>query len=170
MKRRVLLGIFCAATLAAALVLCACSSQAKQSQEEREDLFENTNPPAIAVELEYNAGTGYEWQCNISDETILERRISYEQDLSENGETGSAMRAVYILKPLKEGECDVSFELVRSWDADNPSQTCSYTFKIDENNEIKVKKRSQCEGVTLTVWNESATDDQQSADGEEEEG
>ena len=153
------------------LLLCSCSN-GKTSQEktaELDDLFEGIDAPALAVQLDYDANSGYEWTCDIADDSVLAWSKSYIVGQPSSDKT---LQAVYILVPQKEGETEVDFTLVGSWDPDNPAQTCTYTFKVDENLNIKAKSRKECEGANLTILRlsreEIASLDGQAADQSEQ--
>ena len=86
----------------------------------------------MSIALDYNAGTGYEWQCAMDPEGVLDLVSQDTNDLAKDKEmTGGPLQDVFTLRALKPGEVTVTFNLVRSWEGE-PAETQVYTFTVTD--------------------------------------
>ena len=83
------------------------------------------------VALESNAGTGYEWQCQLkNDPTIL---VDNPPEIApvDTGVVGGRVRTIFVLHGKSEGAVQVVFVLVRSWEKDvAPAKSLTLTLTV----------------------------------------
>ena len=85
------------------------------------------------VALESNAGTGYEWQCQLKENAILLVQTPPEISPVDTGVVGGRVRTIYVLQGKSVGKVSVSFVLVRSWEKNvAPSKIVTLTLTVTE--------------------------------------
>ena len=85
------------------------------------------------VALESNAGTGYEWQCQLKENAILLVQTPPEISPVDTGVVGGRVRTIYVLQGKSVGKVNVSFVLVRSWEKNvAPSKIVTLTLTVTE--------------------------------------
>ena len=92
------------------------------------------------VPLDYNAGTGYEWQCTLSgDEGALFIASEDDEDLAKDQNIdGGPLRHWVTMRAAKPGNAVLTCELVRPWEKDTePAETQAYSFTVDSNLQIQ---------------------------------
>lgn len=87
----------------------------------------------VQIPLEYNAGTGFEWNYEASPEGVVTYLGKNTEDLEDNPEvTGGALRDVFEFQALKPGEVTITFNLARSWEDGEPAETQVYAFTVSD--------------------------------------
>ena len=95
------------------------------------------NQPYKIGPLESASGGGYLWRCTVSEENAIEITEIIEPSVDNTGKppeeiiVGAPAMQTYILKPLKQGEFDVHFELIRSWESE-PIEEFGFTVVVDD--------------------------------------
>ena len=121
----VLISLTAAAVIAA---LVACSSKTPSSQVETigdESTFD--------IQLDYNAGTGFEWVLKAEPEGVLMLVDQYTEGLSKGPVSGGPLREHFVFRAQSAGEVVLTFTLVRPWESDLPSaDTQVYAFTVDK--------------------------------------
>ena len=85
------------------------------------------------VALESNAGTGYEWQCQLKENAILLVQTPPEISPVDTGVVGGRVRTIYVLQGTSVGKVSVSLVLVRSWEKNvAPSKIVTLTLTVTE--------------------------------------
>ena len=85
------------------------------------------------VALESNAGTGYEWQCQLKENAILLVQTPPEISPVDTGVVGGRVRTIYVVQGKSVGKVSVSFVLVRSWEKNvAPSKIVTLTLTVTE--------------------------------------
>ena len=80
---------------------------------------------------------GFLWRCTVSEENAIEITGKIEQSVDNAGKTpeeiivGAPALQTFILKPLKQGEFYVHFELIRSWESE-PIEEFGFTVVVDD--------------------------------------
>ncbi|MCR5762664.1 MAG: protease inhibitor I42 family protein [Treponema sp.] len=104
------------------MILSACASTSFKSQKE-------------TLELEGNPTTGYTWQFDIEDKTIvkIDEDVQYQ---GKKGMVGAPSKFVYTIHSLKAGETSIKFEYKRPWETVPADKTCTYKVKVSESGKI----------------------------------
>jgi len=80
------------------------------------------------ISLEANLTTGYQWNVDFDNYYIELVDVSYD---SENSELiGSGSMEVFKFKALQEGDVDLTFSYLRSWEEKAPIKKASYKITI----------------------------------------
>ena len=95
-----------------------------------------TAADVVTIGLDYNAGTGFEWECDMAPEGVVSL-VGQETEDKAAGEaiSGGPLREVYTLRAEKPGEVVVTFNLVRSWEGE-PAETQIYAFTVTDDLKI----------------------------------
>ena len=89
------------------------------------------------IDLDYNAGTGYEWTYGLDQEGIVELVDQTTTSLGEANVSGGPLQDRFTFRALQPGEVVITFELARSWEADAPpAETQVYAFTVNDNMEM----------------------------------
>ncbi len=91
------------------------------------------------IQLRGNPTTGYTWQVEISDESIVSvgEEIQY---LGEDGMTGAPSLFNYTLYSEKPGITDVIFEYRRPWESKPADNIRHYEVTVKENGKIVIRE------------------------------
>lgn len=90
----------------------------------------------VTIGLDYNAGTGFEWEYAIEPEGVVELVDRATEDhAKDEAITGGPLSEVFTLRAQKPGEATVTFNLVRSWEGE-PAETQVYAFTVS--NDLKM--------------------------------
>ena len=88
---------------------------------------------AMEVALDYSAGTGYAWECELEPEGVLSIADEWSADMSEDEPIdGGPMRDYVLLRAVEPGKATLTCELVRSWEEEDPVETQVYVFEVDD--------------------------------------
>ena len=141
MKRtlRVIAVIVALASLAA-LTLSGCAANSQSGSSSSGSLVTLDAEGVVMVPLDYNAGTGYEWQCTLSgDEGALFIASEDDEDLAKDQDIdGGPLRHWVTMRAAKPGNAVLTCELVRPWEKDTkPAETQVYSFTVDSNLQIQ---------------------------------
>jgi len=95
------------------------------------------------VELTGNLTTGYAWVCSVTPEGIVKEVSSeYIPDQTGPGVTGSGGKFVFTFEAIKEGEADLLFSYLRSWEENVPAlQTETWHAKVDGRGQLTIIKK-----------------------------
>lgn len=116
--------------LAAVLVLSACGKAGPQTAE---------------ISLKSNPTTGYSWFA-FQNSDLFEITDEYIPDSTDEHIAGSGGYQHFVLKPLKAGECEVSFIYQRPWEAMELGD--DYTFNISVSKNLQIKVNGMSAGIT----------------------
>ena len=84
----------------------------------------------VVIGLERNAGTGYEWQCSIAPDGVVEQVDQVTNGLAEGkNASGGPLRDDFTFKAMAPGEVVLTFDLARSWEGE-PAETQVYAFTV----------------------------------------
>ena len=141
MKRtlRVIAVIVALASLAA-LTLSGCAANSQSGSSSSGSLVTLDAEGVVMVPLDYNAETGYEWQCTLSgDEGALFIASEDDEDLAKDQDIdGGPLRHWVTMRAAKPGNAVLTCELVRPWEKDTkPAETQVYSFTVDSNLQIQ---------------------------------
>ena len=141
MKRtlRVIAVIVALASLAA-LTLSGCAANSQSGSSSSGSLVTLDAEGVVMVPLDYNAGTGYEWQCTLSgDEGALFIASEDDEDLAKDQDIdGGPLRHWVTMRAAKPGNAVLTCELVLPWEKDaKPAETQVYSFTVDSNLQIQ---------------------------------
>lgn len=85
------------------------------------------------IDLDYNAGTGYEWTYAADPEGMVELVGQKTEDLADEDITGGPLKDHFTFRALQPGEVSITFELVRGWESDEePAETQVYAFTVTD--------------------------------------
>ncbi len=102
-----------------------------------DDLTVWQNQPYKVGPLVSASDGGYMWRCTVSEENAIEITEIIEQSVDNTGKppeeivVGAPALQTFILKPLKQGEFEVKFELIRSWETE-PIKKFGFTVVVDD--------------------------------------
>jgi predicted secreted protein len=83
------------------------------------------------VALESNAGTGYEWQCQLKDDPTILVDNPPEIAPVDTGVVGGRVRTIFVLHGTSQGTVKIVFVLVRSWEKDvAPAKSLTLTLTV----------------------------------------
>ena len=83
------------------------------------------------VALESNAGTGYEWQCQLKDDPTILVDNPPEIAPVDTGVVGGRVRTIFVLHGISQGTVKIVFVLVRSWEKDvAPAKSLTLTLTV----------------------------------------
>jgi len=82
----------------------------------------------FVVSLESNPTTGYQWNVDFDNSYIELVDVSY--DLEDSELMGSGSTEVFKFKALQEGEVDLTFSYLRSWEEKAPIKKVSYKIIV----------------------------------------
>lgn len=115
--------------LAALLLLAACGK---------------ADPQTAEISLKSNPTTGYSWFAFQSSD-LFEITDEYFPDSTDEHIAGGGGYQHFVLKPLKAGECEVSFIYQRPWEAMELGD--DYTFNISVSKNLKIKVNGMSAGI-----------------------
>lgn len=89
------------------------------------------------VALDYNAGTGFEWQCTVEPEGVFYIVDQNTKDASDydpdNPTTGGPLVDYVTVRASGPGTATLTCQLVRPWEEDEePAEVQTFTFTVDE--------------------------------------
>ena len=141
MKRTLrIIAVIAALASLAALSLSGCAANSQSGSSSSGSLVTLDAEGVVMVPLDYNAGTGYEWQCTLSgDEGALFIASEDDEDLAKDQDIdGGPLRHWVTMRAAKPGNAVLTCELVRPWEKDTkPAETQVYSFTIDSNLQIQ---------------------------------
>ena len=114
------------------LSLVGCSGNQVFGQEESQ----------ATVELEGNPTTGYEWTYELSNPAII-KEVSYEYIGYQEDEDVVGVGGVFVFgfAGLAEGESEITFNYMRSWEETPPEKTVTYLAVVDSNNNLTLTRK-----------------------------
>lgn len=95
------------------------------------------NQPCKIGPLVSASDGGYMWRCTVSEEGAIEVTETIEPSVDNTGKkpdeivVGAPAIQTFMLKPLKQGEFYVYFELIRSWETE-PIKEFGFTVVVDD--------------------------------------
>ena len=113
-------------TLLLVLPLAACGKKEAQT---------------ASISLAANPTTGYEWFAFQSSD-LFEIESEYVADSADEELVGGGGHYNFTLKPLKAGDCKVSFVYQRSWEAMELGDDLTYEITVTKDLQIKVNAMS----------------------------
>ena len=85
------------------------------------------------VALESNAGTGYEWQCQLTNDPFIFVDEPPEIAPVDTGVVGGRVRTIFVLHGKSVGKVKVTFVLVRAWGKDvAPVKSLTLTLTVND--------------------------------------
>lgn len=145
------LMLVAAALVALALAACspqpASSSSASASSAASASVSASASAPSatatasgaadiVTIGLDYNAGTGFEWEYTVEPEGMVAVIDQATEDhAKDEAMTGGPLSEIFTLRAEKPGEVTVTFNLVRSWEGE-PAETQVYAFTVS--NDLKM--------------------------------
>ena len=134
---RLTVGLVSAALMSLLLVSCAQPSASSSSSTsttssssseaaQTSSSVDMTSSEAIAaatddtmiIDLNYNAGTGYEWKWELDPEGIIEIASEGDLDMGEDAEeiAGGPLSHSMIVRAVSPGSATLTCQLVRDWE------------------------------------------------------
>jgi len=84
------------------------------------------------VALESNAGTGYEWQCQLPNDPFILVDEPPEIAPVDTGVVGGRVRTIFVVHGKSVGTVKVSFVLVRPWEKNvAPAKALTLTLTVN---------------------------------------
>lgn len=150
MKRWQLFGIV--TVVLAALSLAACSSGSGSASGSASSSGASSNASAssaapstasysatagaedvVTISLDYNAGTGFEWQYAADPEDAVSLvNQSTENLATEKTASGGPLQEHFTFRATNPGEVAITFKLERSWEENEPAETQVYAFTVSD--------------------------------------
>ncbi|RDB60890.1 hypothetical protein C1878_12645 [Gordonibacter sp. 28C] len=125
LPRLLMAAALCALALVAAAALSSCGGQAKST---------------VAVTLESQAGTGYQWTYVASpDDVFKETGHETKADNSKAGGTVTDTFTFQAQKGTGSDDASITFLLERPWlsaEEDEGTQTVQYVFKVGDDKNV----------------------------------
>jgi predicted secreted protein len=85
----------------------------------------------LRVELQANAGTGYVWQCREPADGAVRSVGSPSSRPIDRGVMGGRVMWILSFRPVRPGDCELLFELVRPWEQGvAPAKTASVMVHV----------------------------------------
>ena len=86
------------------------------------------------IDLEYNAGTGYEWTYSADPDGIVSLVSQDTESLSQDKNvSGGPLQEHFTFSAAKPGEVVLTFDLVRPWETGaDPAETQIYAFTVTD--------------------------------------
>ena len=141
--RRHALRLAAAGLAGAALLVTGCGKEESKP-------FKN-----FSVTLPANAGTGYEWTCEIDDTKIAELVNSeVVEETSEEPTAGGPVEYKFTFLAKSQGTVSIAFKLVRPWEEDaEPAEWITHRFKVDGNLNV-IEEGREGSGVkpSISYW------------------
>lgn len=110
-------------------ILCLCGCEKEEDK-------------TMIITLKGNPTTGFEWVCNVEDESIIKLVSNeYIPNKVEEGIAGAGGVYKITLEGLKEGISGLNCEYERSWE-EEPIYGSNYNIKVDENKDLTIINRS----------------------------
>lgn len=107
----------------------------------------------LAIVLEENPSTGYEWSIELDGEAVL--TLTTEESLSENADAaGEDGLKRLTFEAAGDGEAVLFLYYERAWEDESPAQTLCYTVQVQQGEII------DCVFEDLTGWGEEQGDDE----------
>ena len=84
----------------------------------------------VTISLDYNAGTGYEWNYTMEPEGVL-TQVSHEtvDQAKDKTMTGGPLSDQFTFRAAKPGEVVLTFKLARNWEGE-PAETQVFAFTV----------------------------------------
>jgi predicted secreted protein len=83
------------------------------------------------VELVANSGTGFEWSCAASADCVLRQAGAPMVRPIDRGVMGGRVLWVFSFEPQRTGNCAITFNLARPWEAGTPAaKTTTLTVSV----------------------------------------
>jgi len=85
----------------------------------------------LRVELQANAGTGYVWQCREPADGAVQSIGAPSSRPIDRGVMGGRVMWILSFRPVRPGDCELVFELVRPWEQGaDPAKTATVTVHV----------------------------------------
>ena len=85
-----------------------------------------------AVALDYNAGTGYQWECSVEPEGVFDIIGIATRDASEDKNIGGQLRDYVNIIARAPGKATLTCELKRSWEEGvEPVEVQTFVFEVN---------------------------------------
>ena len=129
----------CAAIGALALfALVGCAGNAPSPSSGSGEPVKLDNEGVMMVPLDYSAGTGFGWQCELSgDKDALFIADEYDEDLAKDEHIdGGPLRHWVTLRASAPGSATLTCNLVRPWEDGEPAETQVYVFDVNADLQI----------------------------------
>ena len=85
------------------------------------------------INLDYAAGTGFEWKCAIEPEGVVELVDQTTQNMSADSTTaGGPLRERFTFRAIAPGEVVLTFTLERGWEPGQAAETQVYAFTVTD--------------------------------------
>ncbi|MBQ9001098.1 MAG: protease inhibitor I42 family protein [Eggerthellaceae bacterium] len=138
MKLRFTLVATLATLVLAGLAACTGSGQGTTSSAESSNVQIAGGEGIVSVALDYSAGTGFEWDCVVSDDDpVLSIVDEGDQGLSDDETTtGGPLRHWVTLRAVAPGHDVLVCQLVRPWEDGEPAEVQTFDFTVDSNLQI----------------------------------
>ena len=88
----------------------------------------------VTIDLDYSAGTGFEWFCEIDPEGIVAEIDHTTENLAKDKDIdGGPLCDHYTFRATSPGEVVITFTLARGWEKDaEPAETQTYAFTVSD--------------------------------------
>ncbi|MGN1419720.1 MAG: protease inhibitor I42 family protein [Acutalibacteraceae bacterium] len=92
---------------------------------------------SLIVNLDSNPSTGYSWDVEVSDESVIRFiRSEYHQSGSLLGSSG---RESFSFAGISEGKAQIDFTYSQSWSEDPAASTAVFNVCVDESGNVTVE-------------------------------
>jgi|GEM_PF-3035052 len=98
--------------------------------EDDEEIFEIGSGQKIAVVLESNPTTGFDWMTEAESEKILKAKEGFLRSDTSESLVGSGGFKYFIFETLEQGEEEVKLSYLRPWESVMPEKTKTIKFII----------------------------------------
>lgn len=123
---------------AAMFALAGCSGKGETPAPDPDPSIEVVDGEgAVEVALDYNAGTGFEWECTLEPEGVLMMADQWTEDMADDELiAGGPLRDYVLLRAVAPGTATLTCTLARSWEDGEHAETQTYVFEVDDNLQI----------------------------------
>ncbi|MEG2860200.1 MAG: protease inhibitor I42 family protein [Clostridia bacterium] len=94
-------------------------------------------PSSIAIMLDGNPSTGFEWTCSVADDAVV-CLCSDDYEASSDA-AGSGGLYTFVFEAVAPGETSVTFRYARPFEASQEDQALTYVATVDESGNLSFK-------------------------------
>ena len=125
------------------LALTGCG----QSEEEQEPVQDTAT-----IMLNFNAGTGYQWFCELDNDEVMEIVSQETEDIAEEGIVGGPLKETVVLKAKAAGTTVLTCTLARSWEeSGSAAEVAAYEFSVADDLSVTCTESTLSSGASEPV-------------------
>ena len=136
----------CSMAAAVALPVLAMTG-CGQSEEAKEP-----TPGTATITLNFNAGTGYQWFCELDNDEVMEIVSQKTEDIAAEGIVGGPLKDTVALRAKAAGTTVLTCTLARSWEGSGTAaEVASYEFAVADDLSVTCTESTLSSGASEPV-------------------